>query len=135
MEALLCRPAIRSVKEGVTQYECDLPDRDLDAEAREARAVLLAVARRADAALPATGILKAGDAAVWDAFVTFAPHALDGCVWTMTGDGRPAIGFSDEGTSISVRVDPQQERRLRSLLADGVELVPLEEWRARTPGR
>lgn len=97
--------------------------------------MLLAVARRPHAVVPATGVLQADDAAVWDAFVTFAPHALDGSVWTSTGDGRPSIGFSDEGASISVRVDPQQERRLRGLLPDGVVLVPLEELRARTRGR
>ncbi len=97
--------------------------------------MLLAAARRPRADLPATGDLKAHDAAVWDAFVTFAPHALDGSVWTRTGDGAPCVGFSDEGTSISVRVDRPQEGRLRSLLPDGVALVPVEEWRARTRTR
>lgn len=133
--AAALRACLGGVEDEVTQYECDLPDRELDGEAREARAMLLAAARRPRTDLPATGVLKADDAALWDAFVTFAPHALDGSVWTRTGDGSPCVSFSDEGTSISVRVDPQQAGRLRSLLPDGVALVPIEEWRARTRRR
>jgi hypothetical protein len=129
------RVCFRSVASEVSQYECDLPTWGLDTEALQAAAVLLGVARKTHLSLPATGILKPGDAAVWDAFVIFAPHALDGSVWTATGDGRPTVDFADEATAISVRLDAEQRERLAQDLPAGNELVPASEWRARRKKR
>jgi len=63
------------------------------------------------------------------AFVTFAPCALDGSVWTR-GGGRPVVSFSDQGTSIVVRLDSEQAKRLSDLVAPA-QLVPVKEWRRR----
>jgi hypothetical protein len=116
----------------VAQFECDLPVSQSDPpEVQQAAAALLRVALKASLPMPATGILKAGDPAVWEAFVTFAPYALDGSAWTVGGDGRPAVSFSDVGTAVSVRLDADQHRRLLEAQPATAELVPDAEWRKR----
>ena len=130
------RACLRCVEADVETFECDLPVRDSQpSDARRAWAVLIGAARKPRRSPPATGVLRPGDENVWEAFVIFAPHALDGSVWTVDGDGRPAVHFADEGTAITVRLTDEQRVRLSDRLPDGVALVPLQEWRARRHGR
>jgi hypothetical protein len=126
------RSCLRCVEAAVAEFECDLPVSQSDPpEVQQSAAVLLRVARRANSPMPATGVLSAGDPAVWEAFVVFAPYALDGSVWTVGGDGRPAVSFSDVGTAVSVRLDADQHRRLLDVLPTNAVLVPGAEWRKR----
>jgi len=121
------RQCLRLIEGNVWQFECDLPDGESDPpEVQLAASTLTTVARWPDRIPPATGTLKPGDPAVWEAFVTFAPFALDGSVWTH-GDGRPVVSFSDQGTSIAVRLDSDQAQRLSDLVAPA-QLVPVKEW-------
>jgi hypothetical protein len=130
------RSLLRCVEDAVAEFECDLPVSQSDPpEIQQAAAALLGVARRASLQMPATGILRAGDPVIWDAFVTFAPYAVDGSAWTVGGDGRPAVSFSDVGTSVSVRVDADQHRRLVDALPANAVLVPRAEWRKSRRGR
>ena len=126
------RVCLRFVEDAVTHFECDIPALDLDPpDVRRAAGVLLGAARKAHLPVPATGQLKAGDATVWEAFVWFAPHALDGGVWTSSGNGSPTVSFSDQGEAIDVHLDPDQAEHLQTALGPGASLVPLKEWRAR----
>jgi hypothetical protein len=126
------RSCLRGVEDAVGEFECDLPVSQSDPpEIQQAAATLLRVARKASLPMPATGILRAGDPVVWDAFVTFAPYALDGSTWTVGGDGRPAVSFSDAGSSVSLRLDSDQHRRLLDVLPATAALVPGAEWRSR----
>ena len=121
------RQCLRLVEGNVWQFECDLPGAESDPlEVQLAAWTLTTVARWPDRMPPATGTLKPGDPTVWEAFVTFAPFALDGSVWTH-GDGHPVVSFSDQGTSIVVRLDSDQAQRLSDLVAPA-QLVPAKEW-------
>jgi len=83
--------------------------------------VLLEAGRsaRSTGVLPATGLLRVGDPEVWEAFVQFAPKALDGTVWDK--HGVDIVSFADQGRVLYGRLTPEQ----RQLLADrvGVEQV------------
>jgi hypothetical protein len=125
------RICLRLLEDAVSEFECDIPDADSSStEVAQAAATLRGVARWPNRHPAATGVLKAGDALVWDAFVTFAPHALDGSVWTR-GDGRPVVSFADQGTSVVVRLDSAEAERLAERVAPAL-LVPVEEWRRRS---
>jgi hypothetical protein len=125
------RMCLRLFENVVSEFECDIPGADSSAtEVAQAAATLRGVARWPSRTPAATGVLKAGDALVWDAFVTFAPHALDGSVWTR-GDGRPVVSFADQGTSVVVRLDTDQAERLADQVSPAL-LVPIKEWRRRS---
>jgi hypothetical protein len=122
------RLCLRLFEDVVSEFECDIPESDSSStEVAQAAATLLGVARWPDRHPAATGVLKVGDALVWDAFVAFAPHALDGSVWTR-GDGRPFVSFADQGTSIVVRLDSDQAQLLSDDLVAPAQLVPVKEW-------
>jgi hypothetical protein len=126
------RACLRFVEGWASTFECDIPEEPSDPpEVAQAAATMRRVARRSGERPPATGVLPADDSLVWNAFVTFAPHALDGSVWS-SGAGGPVVIFADQGASIVVRVDPDQARRLSDLVAPG-QLVPIKEWRRGRP--
>jgi hypothetical protein len=99
------------------------------AEVAQAASTLRGVARWPHRHPPATGVLKAGNSLVWDAFVAFAPYALDGSLW-IHGDGRPVVSFADQGTSVVVRIDADQAQRLSASIAPA-QLVPVKDWHRR----
>ncbi len=125
------RICLRLFEDAVSAFECDIPDvQPATTELVQAAATLLGVARWPNRQPAATGVLKAGDSLVWDAFVTIAPHAFDGSVWKH-GDGRPIVSFADQGTSVVVRLDSEQAERLTARVAPAL-LVPVKEWHRRS---
>jgi hypothetical protein len=126
------RTCLRFVEPRASTFECDLPvESDYPAEVARAAGTLSDVALRSDRRPPATGVLATGDPHVWDAFVTFAPYALDGSVWSGDRSG-PIVSFADLGESIVVRLDVEEARSLAELLAPA-RLVPVEEWQRAVP--
>lgn len=123
------RACLRLVAAQVSRFECDIPFEDVDAaDVGQAAATLLRVAQRSGSTPPATGVLSVGDPEVWEAFVAFAPYALDGSVWSSEVAG-PIVSFADRGTSIVVLLDHEEARTLADEIAPS-RLIPMHEHRS-----
>ncbi len=126
------------VEDDVATFEADIPATTrVPWPPRVAAAAnkLLAASsrRRQQPGYGTTGLLRRGDAAVWDAYVTFAPYAY--CAPASDDRARPIADVNDEGDSVwfaltaeqyaaavpqiaPARLEPLSERQgpLRSLL-------------------
>lgn len=127
--AAVLRACLSFVADRARRAECDVPDEpDRPPAVAAAAATLLRVARHPHRRPPATGVIELADPLVREAFVAFAPHALDGSVWDR--DGGLLVTFADEAGSIVVRLDDESATRLAAHVSPAA-LVPVSEWRAR----
>ncbi len=128
--AEVCRLVVRTLEETATKFEADIPWTQATAwptSVRDAAEVLVTASGRkhTDEPYQQTGVMQRVDWAVWQAFAIFAGFAYDASVWS---DNRllPIVQLSDEGTSVVVRLDEEERRRLETVVQP-VRVVPISE--------
>ena len=129
----VCALTVRTLENTAVCFEADIPwaeATDWSADARRAAEYLVIAAGKthADEPYQQTGIIERSDDEAWQAFATFAGYAYDASVWS---DNRilPLVSLADCGTSIVVRVDDQELRRLEASVYP-VRVVPPKQVRA-----
>ncbi len=114
------RAVLSVLRPWAEQLQTDLPlaaRGDWPAKVADAADHLLAVSRRQrgdSADYATTGWLPAEDDAIWQAYVTFAPYALDSDVFSE--QVRGFIEVNDDATSVALRLDAEQQARVVSAL-------------------
>ena len=135
-----CRVALRAVGADAVCFESDIPGGSRRAEWTSehhaavnellwAGRTIVGRHRLERSGYAQTGILPVGDTALWEAFVTVAPHAFDASVWaTRDTDQEPIVQISDESQSIFVRLTPAQHAEVIAVIgSEG--LVPYQRRR------
>jgi hypothetical protein len=125
LQIAACRDALELVAPEVDRFQCDVPwvrEQDWPVDVREAAAVLVPV----HSGYQTSGWVRDFSENVWRAFVTFAPYAYASDAWTK--DMKFLAEVNDEGSSLTVRVLPEQMRDFKRLV-HGATVVPLNEWR------
>jgi len=119
-----CAAALVLVAPDVDRFQTDVPwDRagDWPADVRKAATALVSV----HSGYQSSGWIRDFSHDVWRAFVSFAPYAYGSDVWTK--DMKLLAEVNDEGTSLTVRVLPEQLPEFEDLV-HGTRVVPLHEW-------
>lgn len=119
-----CTAALLLVAPDVDRFQTDVPwDRagDWPADVREAAAALVSV----HSGYQTSGLIRDFSGDTWRAFVSFAPYAYGSDAWTK--DMKLLAEVDDEGTSLTVRVLPEQLPEFQDLV-HGARVVPLREW-------
>lgn len=73
-----------------------------------------------------TGEVSSLDAESWTAFVNFSPYAYDATVWSETGE--VLVAMADEGTSLVVRLEPDEHDAVVDLVGQD-RVIPMREWK------
>lgn len=114
-----CRAALTAISGEAHKYECDIP---FSSSPRWPVDVLRAASclrdasrkRNRDPAYVQTGVLANDDPTRWNAFVTFAPWALDASVWTRDYENLAAL--SDEADSIALELTTDQHQVIAAVV-------------------
>ena len=119
------------VEDDVVTFETDIPAPTRvpwPPRVEAAASTLLAASsrRRQQPGYGTTGLLRRGDAAVWDAFVTFAPYAY--CASASDGRARAIVDVNDEGDSVWFALTAEQCAAAIPQIAPA-RLEPLSESR------
>lgn len=128
----VCNLVICTLEEAAAEFEADIPWSQAAAwppDVRDAAEVLVTASGRTHTGEPyqQTGMMKRSDHAIWQAFAIFAGYAYDASVWS---DSRvlPIVSLADEGTSVVVRLDDDERRRLEAAV-EPTQIVELRESR------
>jgi hypothetical protein len=122
-----CRSALELVGADAGQFQCDVPwgQRAKWPDEVGDAAVHLVPVR---SGYQTSGWISDFNLETWQAFVMFAPYAYSADVWTTTGAFLAEV--NDEGTSVTVRVLPEQLKAFEQS-AHGANIVALNDWQAR----
>ena len=127
LEIAVCRATLELIAPDVDRFQCDVPwdhASDWPPEVRQAAAQLVP----GNSGYLTSGWIQDFSPIVWQAFVTFAPYAYSSDAWT--AEMKFLGEVNDEGTSIAVRVLPEQLQRFEQSV-HGAQVVSLREWRKR----
>lgn len=126
-----CRATLEHVGPVVERFQCDVPWGQAGSWPDDVKDAAEVLAPRPNGTPPdkylLTGWVTDFSVATWRACVTFAPYAYDSDAYTV--DMKFLAQIDDEGTSVAVRVLPEELERFRESLPAGAKLTSLERRR------
>ncbi|GAA3521065.1 hypothetical protein GCM10022234_16140 [Aeromicrobium panaciterrae] len=124
-EVAVCRATLELIAPDVDRFQCDVPwsrEADWPTEVSQAASLLVPV----HSGYQTSGWIQGFSDVIWRAFVAFAPYAYSADAWT--AEMKLLGEVNDEGTSLTVRVLPEQLQQFGQSV-HGADVVPLSKWR------